>query len=390
MRTELSRAEVERLRVYCRGREGAALELLRALVEQESPSGDLAGSRAVVGRLAEVLGGIAEVENVERIEHGDYGVHLRARAFGGGEGGDRTTLILGHTDTVHARGSLAERPWREEGGRLYGPGVFDMKAGCVVAAEALRACSELGLGPRRPVVLLLTCDEEAGSLGGRALVEEEARRAEQVLVLEPPAPGGRAKTGRKGTGMFTLRAEGLAAHAGLDPEKGASAILELARQIERLHALTDFARGVTVNVGVVSGGTRSNVVAAEASAEIDVRFTTNGDALSLAEAIRHPRPFDERVRLSVEGGINRPPLERTESVVELFGRARAVAETLGFELGETSVGGASDGNFAAALCPRVLDGLGVEGDGAHAAHEHVLREDIPRRCALVAALLATL
>lgn len=390
MMSELSNATMRQLLDYFASRENEALALLRALVERESPSGDLAGSRAVADLLEEAARANAAVASFKRVPVEGYGEHVRISAFGDAAAGERTTLVLGHTDTVHPRGTLVARPWREVDGRIYGPGVFDMKSGCVVALEALRACTLLATGPRRPIVVLLTCDEEAGSLSGRALVEQEARRAEQVLVLEPPAPGGRAKTARKGTGMFTLRAEGRAAHAGLEPEKGASAILEIARQIERLHALNDDARGLTVNVGVVSGGTRSNVVAAQAVAEIDVRFQTNADALRLEETLRSLRPFDERVRLSIEGGINRPPLERTSGVVDLYARARDLAATLGFELGETGVGGASDGNFAAAVGARVLDGLGVEGDGAHAPHEHILRADIARRSALVTGLLATL
>jgi glutamate carboxypeptidase len=209
-------------------------------------------------------------------------------------------------------------------------------------------------------------------------------------VLEPSASGGRVKTARKGTGIFTMTAHGVAAHAGLEPEKGASAILELARQTERLHSLTDPARGVSLNVGVFQGGTRSNVVAAEARAEIDLRFSAAEDARRLEETITGARPFDGRVRLTVEGGINRPPLERTEQVAALFGLARGVAARLGFELGEASVGGASDGNFAAALGVPVLDGLGVEGDGAHAAHEHIESAALARRAALIAGLIASL
>jgi glutamate carboxypeptidase len=376
---------------YFRRREGDVLSRIIALVERESPSGDLEGSRAVVDLLEQSAREIECVTKVSRVLVEGYGEHIRVEAFATAGGDDeRTTLLLGHTDTVHPRGSLSERPLREVGVRVFAPGVFDMKSGCVVALEALRACAELELTPRRPVVVLLTCDEEAGSHSGRALVEEEARRAEHVLVLEPPAPGGRAKTARKGTGMFRVRAEGRAAHAGLDFERGASAILELARQIERLNALCHPSRGVTVNVGTVSGGTRSNVVAAEASAEVDVRFSTMDDALRLEETILNLRPFDARVCLSVEGGINRPPLERTEAVAGLYERARAAAGALGFELGETGVGGASDGNFAAAFCPSVLDGLGVEGDGAHAADEHILRDSLARRGALVAGLVATL
>ncbi|HVG29760.1 MAG TPA: M20 family metallopeptidase [Pyrinomonadaceae bacterium] len=391
MTLELDQDTSNRLLDHFTRREGELLSLARALVERESPSGDREGSRGVVELLEAAARRIDAVSNVTRVPVEDYGEHLLIEAFGPNGGGDgRTTLLLGHTDTVHPRGSLAERPVREDGGRVYGPGIFDMKSGCAAALEALRACQELKITPRRRIVLLLTCDEEAGSRSGRALVEREARRAAQVLVLEPPAPGGRAKTGRKGTGMFTLRAEGRAAHAGLDFEKGASAVLELARQTLKLNDLCDAARGVTVNVGVFAGGTRSNVVAEEASAEVDVRFETMADALRVGEAIKSLRPFDGRVRLSVAGGINRPPLERTPSVAELYGHARAVASGLGFELGETSVGGASDGNFAAALCPAVLDGLGVEGDGAHAPHEHITRDSLARRGALVAGLIATL
>ncbi|HEX6623965.1 MAG TPA: M20/M25/M40 family metallo-hydrolase, partial [Pyrinomonadaceae bacterium] len=278
----------------------------------------------------------------------------------------------------------------EAEGRIYGPGVFDMKASCALALEALRARGQSAAGRARPVVLLLTCDEEAGSMSGRALVEEEARRAECVLVLEPPAPGGRVKTARKGTGYFRLAVEGVAAHAGLEPEKGASAVLEIARQIERLHALNDAARGTTVNVGVVCGGTRSNVVAAEARAEVDVRFGTLEEARRIEEAIRALHPFDARTSLKVEGGVNRPPLERTPAVARLYEHARRLASAVGFELGEASVGGASDGNFAAACGVPVLDGLGVEGDGAHAAHEHILADCLVSRGALLASLLATL
>jgi glutamate carboxypeptidase len=390
MTLELDQSASDRLLDHFNRREGELLALTRALVARESPSGDATGSREVVELLERDARGLDVVSNVERVPVEDYGEHLLIEAFGSSGGDERTTLLLGHTDTVHPRGTLAERPLREEGGRVYGPGIFDMKSGCAVALEALRACAELGIIPPRRVVLLLTCDEEAGSRSGRALVEREARRAAQVLVLEPTAPGGRAKTARKGTGMFTLRAAGRAAHAGLDFEKGASAVLELARQTVRLHELCDAARGVTVNVGVFAGGTRSNVVAEEASAEVDVRFETMADALRVEEAIKSLRPSDERVRLSVEGGINRPPLERTREVAKLYARARAVAAALGFELGETGVGGASDGNFAAALCPAVLDGLGVEGDGAHAPHEHIVRDSLARRGALVAGLVATL
>jgi len=390
MPVELNQSVAIALRDYFAKREGEMLTFMRELVEAESPSGDVEGNKAVVSLLAGAAQQIAPKVDVSFEIDPTYGTHLLIRAFGDGNGNAPTTLILGHTDTVHSRGSILARPWREEGGRVYGPGIFDMKANCALALESLRACAMLKLRPTHPVTILLTCDEEVGSRSGRPLVEAEAKRAAHVLVFEPSAPGGRAKTARKGTGTFTLRAEGLAAHAGLEPEKGVSAILEIARQIERLHTLGDAARGITVNAGVVAGGTRSNVVAAEAQTEVDVRFSTMEDAMWLEETMLNLRAFDERVKLSVGGGINRPPLERSEAVVALYEHARRVASALDFELGETSVGGASDGNFAAAVGAIVLDGLGIEGDGAHAAHEHIVRGDIARRGAFLAGLLVTL
>lgn len=371
---------------------GAFWPLTRRLVEIESPSGYAEGSAQVVSLLAEAAQEIGGVDSVERIASAGYGEHLRVRAFGEvARDRSKTVLLLGHTDTVHPRGSLLARPWREEDGKVFGPGIFDMKANCALALEAIRACAKRKVMPQHPVVLLLTCDEEAGSMrGGRELVEEEARRAVAVLVLEPSASGGRAKTARKGTGIFMLRAEGRAAHAGLDPEKGASAVLEIARQIERIYALADLSQGTTLNVGVVRGGTRSNVVAEEAAAEIDARFMTAAEAQRIEKALRGLQPVDGRVRLTVEGQINRPPLERTERVARLYEQARRIAVALDWELGETSVGGASDGNFAAAAGASVLDGLGIAGDGAHAAHEHIIKGDVARRGAFLAGLLATL
>jgi glutamate carboxypeptidase len=390
MGRELSKSMIDAALAFLESRRSQILDLTRALVETESPSGDVEGSRAVVGLLAEAARKIEGITSVERIESPGYGEHLRVCAFDDARDVSGSILLIGHTDTVHPRGSLAERPWREQDGRIYGPGIFDMKANCALALEVVNACATLDLAPRRPVVILLTCDEETGSMTGRALVEEEARKARCVLVLEPSAAGGRVKTARKGTGMFTLEAHGIAAHAGLEPEKGASAILELARQIERLHAMNDAARGVAVNVGVIQGGTRSNVVPAEAIAEIDIRFSTNEDARQLEETILSIKPFDERVKLRFGGGINRPPLERTEKVASLYELARGVAAKLDFELDETSVGGASDGNFVSALDVAVLDGLGITGDGAHATHEHIMADDIARRGALLTGIIAAL
>jgi glutamate carboxypeptidase len=239
------------------------------------------------------------------------------------------------------------------------------------------------------VSLVLTCDEEVGSTSGWPLIERVAteQRTNSAFVLEPPASGGRVKTGRKGTGMYAIKVEGKAAHAGLEPEKGASAILELARQTEQLHALNLSGSGITLNVGVVHGGTRSNVVAAHAEGEIDVRFATEAESREIDRILSTLKPIDERTRVFVSGGINRPPLERTVAVVELFERARGIARFLGFDLGEAQVGGASDGNFIAAMGIPVLDGLGISGDGAHAVHEHIEVDDIPRRGALITGLL---
>src|SRR3712207_3131377 len=272
---ETSTTKAEEFLRHFRARREALLSFTRALCEAESPSGDAEGSRAVVNLIEDAAREFEGFATCERTHAPDgYGEHFRLRAFEESAREERTLLLLGHTDTVHPRGSLATMPWREEGGKIYAPGVFDMKAACAAALEALRACVALDVRPCRPVVLLLTCDEESGSHSGRALVEEEARRAEYVLVLEPAAPGGRAKTARKGTGLFTLAVEGRAAHAGLEPEKGVSAVLELARQVEHVASLARPEVGTTINVGTISGGTHANVVAAEARAEVDVRFST--------------------------------------------------------------------------------------------------------------------
>ena len=370
-----------------RERQNDIESFIRALVEIESPSGDLQGSREVVAalsRAAENVSGVA----IERVQVPGFGEHVVIKAFQQQSSAGQV-LIVGHTDTVHSRGSLAERPWRSDGGRAYGPGVFDMKANCALVIEVLRTLSDLNLVPRFAVTIVLTCDEEVGSASGWPLIERVAKThaTRYGFVLEPPAPGGRVKTGRKGTGIYAIKVEGKAAHAGLEPEKGASAILELARQTERLHALNLSGSGITLNVGVVHGGTRSNVVAAQAEGEIDVRFATEAESREIDRILLNLEPVDERTKVFVSGGINRPPLERTAAVVELFEKARSIAGYVGFELGEAQVGGASDGNFIAALGIPVLDGLGISGDGAHAVHEHIEVDDIARRGALISGLL---
>src|SRR5688572_6061405 len=385
---QLSTSHIAALSDYFLTRQDAIVAFARALVETESPSGDEAGSKAVVSLLAAAAAGINRVTSIERVASENYGEHLRVIAFG--DSREKPIVILGHTDTVHPHGSLKLRPWRVEGNRAHGPGVFDMKANCALAIEVVRACLATGLTPNRPLILLLTCDEETGSRTGKQLVEAVARRARAVLVLEPPGNGGRVKTGRKGTGIFTIEARGCASHAGLEPEKGASAILELARQTERLHSFNGTSGGISINVGVFNGGTLSNVVPVTACAEIDVRFSSAEEAARVEKEIFNLRPYDERVRLIVKGGINRPPMERDEKVLGLYSQAKAIAHQLNFELGEIQVGGASDGNFAAAAGAAVLDGLGIAGAGAHANHEHIILDDIPRRGALLAGLIATL
>jgi glutamate carboxypeptidase len=286
-------------------------------------------------------------------------------------------------------GTLDRMPIREQEGRLHGPGIFDMKSGIAVSMLAMRALGEAG-GVRPPVSMLWTADEEVGSATSRGLIEETARACRAVLVLEPSLPGGAAKTSRKGVGEFDLVVHGVSAHAGLDPGKGASAVHELARQILALETLQDPSRGITVNAGVIAGGTRPNVIADRASATIDVRVQTMEDAERVERAIRGLQPTRASIRLEIAGGVERPPLERSPAVVRLYQQAREVAAALGRDLGEGAAGGGSDGNFTAALGVPTLDGLGPRGDGAHAVHEHVLVEDLAWRAAFLAGLVETL
>ena len=362
---------------------------IQLLVEVESPSGDMEGSRAVVDLLVQAASKLPCVHAVERVDVPDFGQHLVIRAFPKNE---QQILMVGHTDTVHSLGSLSERPWRREAGKIYGPGIFDMKANCALAIEVLRTLVELQATPKYGVTVVLTCDEEVGSLSGWPFIEKvaKAKPVRCAFVMEPPASGGRVKTSRKGTGIFAIKVEGKAAHAGLEPEKGASAILELARQTEQLHAINHSGSGITLNVGVVHGGTRSNVVAAEAQGEIDVRFSTTAESQEIERILSTLKPIDERTKVFVSGGINRPPMERTPAVVELFEKARAIASDIDFDLGEAQVGGASDGNFLAAMGIPVLDGLGISGDGAHAVHEHIEADDVARRGALIGGLLMSI
>jgi glutamate carboxypeptidase len=296
-------------------------------------------------------------------------------------------ILLGHFDTVWPFGTLERMPLHRHGDRLHGPGTFDMKAGIAIALGAIAALRATGI-PHAPVTMLWTTDEEIGSGTSRETIEAEARQSAFVLVLEPALPGGALKTARKGCGEFELTVHGVAAHAGLDPGKGASAIHELAAQIAAIERLQDLPRGISVNVGLVSGGSRPNVVAEEARATIDVRAPTREAADAVESALRRLQPARKGTRLTVKGGFERPAMERTAAVAELFTRASDVASSLGRELREGAAGGGSDGNFTAALGVPTLDGLGAVGDGAHAAHEHVDVTALPWRTALVAGLLA--
>lgn len=362
------------------------IESIREIVEIESPSRDPERNKAVmlwVENEARKLGLDLEFE---RIAAEGYGEHLVIRAFPGAE---KPVLVLGHTDTVHPVGTKLVNPTRIDGDKFYGCGIFDMKANVVLVLAALQLMHDNGMRPRRPINIFLSCDEEVGSYSGRPLLEAEARRAEHCLIFEPSAAG-LAKTGRKGTGMYTLKAHGIPSHAGLEPEKGASAILELAKQIEAVHRLNSPETGTTVNVCTISGGTTTNVIPEHASCSVDVRFSTLAEAERIDRELKQLNPADARVKLEVTGGINRPPMERTSEIAALFERARNEAASFGYDLRETQVGGASDGNFVAALGVPVLDGLGIKGDGAHTLYEHILVSDIPNRAALITLLLSSL
>lgn len=362
------------------------VDLLGRLVSLESPSDD----RPSLERFAATLDTLyREFGPIERIDQkGDQGPHLRL-TVAGARNNDGHRVALCHYDTVWSLGTLQRIPFSVDAeGVARGPGCFDMKGGITVLYFALSALRDRNLQPARTLQVLFTSDEEIGSPTSRALIEDTARGATVAYVLESPLPGGTLKTARKGTGDYLVRITGRAAHAGVEPQKGISATEELARQTLALHALNDYAVGTTVNVGVVHGGTRPNVVAAEAEAHVDVRVQTLAEADRIDSAIRGLRPQLAGAQLEIDGGLNRPPMERSPKMVALFERARAIAAAMGVELNEGSTGGGSDGNFTAAIGVPTLDGLGAEGEGAHAAHEHVLTDSLPRRVALMAGLLA--
>ena len=355
---------------------------LRELVEVESPSEDKAAvDRAgdLVGRWAGELGG-----KVKRHTQKTFGDVLELR-FGPNRSTSGRVLLLGHLDTVWPMGTLEKMPWKESDGKISGPGVLDMKAGVVMALEAVTALRELEV--ERPVTLLLVSEEEVGSPVSRAITERLAAESAAVLVLEP-AQGLAYKTARKGVGNYELVVQGVGSHAGVDFGSGHSAVLEMARLVEKVSGFTDLSKGLTVNVGVIGGGTRSNVVAAECMAEVDVRIAKAKDAVRVERMFRGLRVTDKACRLTVTGGINRPPMERKAGTVALFRLAQKLAAEMGLALEEASTGGGSDGNFTAAMGLSTLDGMGAVGAGAHAAHEHVVVKHLVERTALLAGVLA--
>jgi glutamate carboxypeptidase len=372
------------LQNFCRAEQAWLIDTVETLVRLESPTTDKAAVDRCGAELASRLVAIGgRVTKLPRAERGD---HLLAE-FGCGAS---QILLLGHFDTVWPVGQLERMRLQTQDGKLHGPGIFDMKAGIAIAMLATRALVETGAPLARRIVMLWTTDEEIGSESSRRAIEEEARRSDAVLVLEPSLPAGALKTSRKGCGGYEVIVKGVSAHAGIEPQKGASAVHEIAHQILRIDALQDLARGITVNVVQVSGGMRSNVIPDEARAVVDVRVPTAAAAAAVSAAFANLQPLDPRTSVTAIGGIDRPPLERTEAVVRLYGQAREVARELGVDLQEGGTGGGSDGNFTAALGVPTLDGLGAVGDGAHAMHEHVDVDALPVRAALLAGLLARL
>ena len=371
------------LLAWLRDRTPAMVELLERLALAESPSDDVASQEVAFAILDELLSGLGfETERIPGEERGDL---LLGRRPGSGPG---RQLLLGHLDTVWPVGTVERMPVERRDGALYGPGVFDMKGGLVQMMFALSALGEHGIEPPCETVVLINSDEELSSPESREHILRLAAEADRVYVMEPSAgDAGDLKTARKGVGRFTVTVKGVASHAGLDPEAGHSAILEVSHQIQSLFALNDPANGVTVNVGTIDGGLRPNVIAPEVVAQVEARVVTAADAARVEDHIRGLEPVTEGVSLTVDGDFRRPPLERTPRNLVLWEQALEAASALGIEIGEALVGGASDGNLASTRTA-TLDGLGAVGDGAHADHEHVIVDRMPERSALLALLLA--
>jgi glutamate carboxypeptidase len=364
------------------------VQTIQQLVEIESPS-DI---KQAVDRLSAVLSGRFEDlgGHVRLHDGGKFGKHLQVD-FPGRRSG-KPVLLLGHLDTVYPIGTLASMPFRIADGRAWGPGTLDMKSGVALILHAIEGLeAQHGKVLPRPVTVLLVSDEEVGSESSRKITEGLAKKSSAVLVLEPSyGLHGAVKTARKGIGEYKITVHGKAAHSGLDFDKGESAVLELARQIIEISKLTDLKRRLTLNTGVIQGGTRVNVIAAEASAWIDVRIARIKDAPEIGRKLRSLKPFNPRCKIEITGGLNRPPMERTAGVVAVYKTATQIAKELGWKLEEAAVGGGSDGNFTAALGIPTLDGLGGVGEGAHAIHESVLISELPRRAALLAGLIETI
>lgn len=382
---DTQRLLLQQLRTWVEERQPQMLRMLSELVHIESPSSE----KATVDRAVELVAGWSEAlrGRVKVHRQREFGDLLEVRFAPRGRRDKRPLLLLGHLDTVWEIGTLKRMPWREKAGRIYGPGILDMKAGVVMAMMAIEALLEL-CEPHRQLVLLLHSDEEIGSPCSRDLTERVAQTCEAVYVLEPgQGDAGAYKTARKGVGNYRLDVAGVAAHSGVDFGSGHSAILELAHQLEEIRNFTDLERGITVNPGVIGGGTRSNVIAAESWAEIDVRIARMVDAERIDRSFHKLRARDRACRLEISGGLNRPPMERKPGVIQLFRKAQRLAAELGFALEEASTGGGSDGNFTAALGIPTLDGMGAVGAGAHADHESIVIEHLAPRTALLAAML---
>ena len=368
---------------YAQGRQPEIIALIRQFVECESPSDDAAAVQRFNDLVADTVAPYAKVKRV--------GAQLLCEMDLPGRRKQGQILALGHSDTVWSMGTLRTMPFRQSDGRLWGPGVLDMKSGIAFFLFAVQALREFDRPVGRKVLLQLNSDEETGSESSRALTEKNASKSNAVLVLEPGTGlTGKIKTARKGVGDFTVTVRGKASHAGVDFQAGASAILELVRQLEKIAAFTQLNRGITVNPGVISGGTRSNVVAAEARAEVDIRILRLKDAAGLEKKFRSLKPIDKRCTIEVAGGLNRPPMERSAGIVQLFRAAQKLGREIGVELEESLTGGGSDGNFTAALGIPTLDGLGAVGEGAHASNESILVDRIADRTALIAHLIAAI
>jgi glutamate carboxypeptidase len=373
---------------FARRNQKALVALLREFVECESPS----DSPKDVNRFVDLLSQrVRDIAKVKTFDGGSFGKHMRVEFTLPGNKKDGQILALGHSDTVWTLGTLRTMPFREHKGRLWGPGVLDMKAGLAFFIFAMRALRELDVPVSKKVVMQVNSDEEVGSETSRPLTEEAARSSAAVLVLEPGTGlEGKLKTARKGVGDYSIVVHGRASHAGVDFSNGANAIVEMSRQLERVAGFTELDRGITVSPGVIHGGTRSNVVPAECRAEVDIRIARLRDRAYLEKKFAALKPFDKRCTVEVTGGLNRPPMERSAGVRKLYRTAEKLAVDLGVTLQESATGGGSDGNFTAALGIPTLDGLGAVGEGAHAPNESILVNRIADRTALLAKLVAAL